>query len=110
MCRRGPNRPGRTLPDMGELDTAAVAALYADQSRVAMIDLLLDGRTHTVGGLARAAGIRPSTAVQHVARLEQGGVVVSRREGRERLVQLSRPAGAAVYAALARLAPEGEVA
>jgi DNA-binding transcriptional ArsR family regulator len=95
---------------MGELDTAGVAALYADRSRVAMIDLLLDGRTHTVGGLARAAGIRPSTAVEHVARLEHGGVVVTRRQGRERLVQLSGPSAAAVYEALARLAREGEVA
>jgi DNA-binding transcriptional ArsR family regulator len=95
---------------MGELDTAAVAALYADRSRVAMIDLLLDGRPHTVAGLARAAGIRPSTAVEHVQRLEQGGVVVSRREGRERLVRLSGPSAAAVYEALAELAQESDVA
>jgi DNA-binding transcriptional ArsR family regulator len=91
------------------MDTAAVAGLFADRSRVAMIDLLLDGRDHALSALAGAAGVAPSTAVGHVSLLERGGIVVSRRQGRNRLVRLAGPEVAAAYEALAELAPEGRV-
>jgi DNA-binding MarR family transcriptional regulator len=71
-----------------------------------MLDVLFDGRDHPVGELARAAGIGSSTAVGHVAELEQGGIVVSRREGRRRLVRLSGPDASAALEALAALATE----
>ena len=83
------------------MDTAAVAKLFADRSRVAMLDVLMDGRDHAVAALARAAGIAPSTAIGHLGRLEEAGLVVSRREGRRRLVQLATPTVAASYEALA---------
>lgn len=88
---------------MSGLDLAAVASLFASRSRAAMLDLLLDGREHAVGALARAATVAPSTALEHLGRLEQGGLVVSRRDGRERLVRLSRPAVAAAHEALSQL-------
>jgi len=87
-----------------------IAGLFADASRVAMLDVLLDGRDHSVGGLALAAGIAPSTASEHLGRLEQGGIVVSRREGRQRMVTLAGPSVAAAYEALAALSHEREVA
>jgi DNA-binding transcriptional ArsR family regulator len=88
------------------MDTAAVAKLFADRSRVAMLDVLMDGRDHAVAALARAAGIAPSTAIGHLGRLEEAGLVVSRREGRRRLVQLATPTVAASYEALAELSRE----
>jgi DNA-binding transcriptional ArsR family regulator len=94
---------------MARLDPAAVAELFAHRSRGAMIDVLLDGREHAVGALARVAGVGPSTASQHLGRLEQGGVVVVRRAGRERLVRLAGPTVAAAYEALALLSEESEV-
>jgi len=94
---------------MAELDTAAVAGLFADRSRVAMIDLLLDGQDHALSALAGAAGVAPSTAVGHVSLLERGGIVCSRRQGRNRLVRLAGPEVAAAYEALAELAPERRV-
>jgi DNA-binding transcriptional ArsR family regulator len=90
------------------LDTARLAALFADRSRVAMLDTLLDGADHPVGALARAAGIAPSTATQHLVRLEQGGLVVTRRSGRRRLVRLAGPSVAVAYEALAELTSGGE--
>ena len=84
-----------------------MAAAFADDSRAAMVDVLLDGRHHTVAELARAAGIQPSTAVAHVARLERAGVVATHRQGRERLVRLSGSEAAAAYEALGALAQEG---
>jgi DNA-binding transcriptional ArsR family regulator len=101
--------PSEAYPGIvSALDTADVGGLFADRSRVAMIDVLLDGREHSVGGLARAARIASSTAVEHVAGLERGGIVVSRREGRRRLVRLAGAEAAAAYEALAELARETE--
>jgi DNA-binding transcriptional ArsR family regulator len=93
---------------MPRLDTAYVAGLFADRSRVAMIDVLMDSREHAVEALARAAGIAASTATEHLSRLERGGVVVARRTGRQRLVRLAGPSVAAAYEALAGLSYERE--
>ncbi len=90
-------------------DVAAVAGLFADPSRAAMVELLLDGCDHTVRSLARTAGVAASTATGHVGRLEAGGVVVSRRDGRERLVRLAGPEAAVAYEALAELSRERPV-
>lgn len=90
-------------------DVAAVAGLFADPSRAAMVERLLDGCDHTVRSLARTAGVAPSTASGHVSRLEAGALVVSRRDGRERLVRLAGPEAAAAYEALAELSRERPV-
>ena len=90
-------------------DVTAVAGLFADPSRAAMVELLLDGCDHTVRSLARTAGVASSTATGHVSRLEAGGVVVSRRDGRERLVRLAGPEAADAYEALAELSRERPV-
>ncbi len=74
-----------------------------------MLDVLLDGREHPAQALAGAAGIGPSTATVHLRRLEEGGVVASRRAGRQRLVRLAGPGVAAAYEALAELARERAV-
>jgi DNA-binding transcriptional ArsR family regulator len=94
---------------MNRLDTASVGRLFADPSRVAMVDTLLDGRAHPLTSLARTAGVALSTAAEHLTRLERGGIVVSRREGRRRLVRLARPDVAAAYEALATLSHEPSV-
>jgi DNA-binding transcriptional ArsR family regulator len=88
---------------------ATVAGLFADRSRIAMLDVLMDGRDHAVGVLARAADIAPSTAIGHVGRLEAAGLVATRRDGRRRLVRLAGPAVAASYEALATLSCETSV-
>ena len=93
---------------MPGLGTASVAGLFADPSRIAMIDVLMDSREHAVGALASAAGIAASTATEHLSRLEDGGVVVVRRTGRQRLVQLAGPSVAAAYEALAELSHKPE--
>jgi DNA-binding transcriptional ArsR family regulator len=86
-----------------DLDLAGVAALFANPSRARMIELLLDGREHSLAGLAVAAGVGRAAAHEHLARLEEGGLVVSRRLGRERLVRLRGPGVAAAHEALAQL-------
>jgi DNA-binding transcriptional ArsR family regulator len=94
---------------MSPVDTPAVARLFADRSRVAMLDLLLDGREQSLGLLAETAGVVVSTATEHLRQLESGGLVVSRRDGRRRLVRLAGSEVAEAYEALAMLSSERPV-
>lgn len=70
---------------------ASVAGLLADGSRAAICVALLDGRAWTVGELARHAGVAPSTASEHVARLVDGGLLAAVQQGRHRYVRLAGP-------------------
>jgi DNA-binding transcriptional ArsR family regulator len=88
-----------------DADLAAVAALIADPSRAAMLDGLTGGVPLTAGELARLAGVAPSTASEHLERLEGGGLVVSERHGRSRHVRLAGPEIAHALEALATIAP-----
>ncbi|MFD2422536.1 ArsR/SmtB family transcription factor [Amycolatopsis pigmentata] len=76
---------------METVELAEVASALADPSRAAMCLALLDGRAWTVGELARSAGIRPSTASEHVARLRDAGFVSGVRQGRHSYVRISDP-------------------
>lgn len=84
---------------------AAVAALVADPARGRMLDALMDGRERRAGELADLAGVAPSTASGHLARLLAGGLVVCEVRGRERRYRLASTAVAEALEALARLAP-----
>jgi DNA-binding transcriptional ArsR family regulator len=68
---------------------ADLAGLLADRTRAAFCVALLDGRAWTSGELAAHAGIAPSTASEHLSRLIAGGLLVERRQGRHRYVQLA---------------------
>ena len=88
-----------------QADLAAVAALIADPSRAAMLDALSGGEALTAGELARRAGVVPSTATEHLARLAAGGLVLSERRGRTRHVRLAGAHVARALEALAAIAP-----
>jgi DNA-binding transcriptional ArsR family regulator len=78
------------VPD-GGADLARLAGLLADGTRASICLALLDGRAWTAGELARHTGVAPSTATEHLDRLVRGGLVVERRQGRHRYVQLAGP-------------------
>jgi DNA-binding transcriptional ArsR family regulator len=82
---------------------AVVAAALADTSRVAMLDVLLDGQAHSAGDLAQAAGVAPSTASEHLSRLARARLVEATRNGRRRLYVLATPAVAEALEALSAL-------
>jgi DNA-binding transcriptional ArsR family regulator len=88
-----------------DVDLPAVAALIADPSRAAMLDALLSGGRHSARELAVAAGIAPSTATEHLDRLEAGGLVRCERVGRRREVRLAGPEVGRALEALAAIAP-----
>ena len=79
---------GRMIPPA---HLAALAALLADETRAAMCLALLDGRAWTAGELAAHTGVARSTATEHLHRLVDGGLLVERRQGRHRYVELADP-------------------
>jgi DNA-binding transcriptional ArsR family regulator len=88
-----------------DADLAAVAALIADPSRAAMLDALTGGVPLTAAELARVAGVAPSTATEHLDRLERGRLTISERRGRTRHVRLAGADVARALEALAAIAP-----
>ena len=70
-------------------DIAPIAALVGDPARAAMLTALMDGRALTAGELAREAGVTAQTASGHLARMEEAGLLVRRKQGRHRYVALA---------------------
>jgi len=98
MARRATPTP-RLDPDIARL-----ASVLADRSRVAMLDALFDGNAHTIGALARHAGITAATASGHLRRLLDEQLVVAPHHGRERRVRLASPAVAQLLEAMSCIA------
>ena len=70
-----------------------------------MLDALLAGRAMTATELARAAGVSPSTASEHLSRLIDGGMVEVLVQGRHRYHRIASPDVGAALEALAHIAP-----
>jgi DNA-binding transcriptional ArsR family regulator len=85
-------------------DIALVASLLGDPARANMLTALMDGGALTAGELARHAGVTPQTASSHLAKLETGGLVTVRRQGRHGYFALSGEDVGAVLEALMGLA------
>lgn len=81
-------------------DIARVAALLGDPARANMLSALLGGQALTAGELAREAGVTAQTASTHLAKLEDGGLLLRRRQGRHSYFAL---AGADVAEVLEQL-------
>jgi DNA-binding transcriptional ArsR family regulator len=83
---------------------APVASLLADPTRARILEELLGGVPLPVGALAARTGIAPSTASEHVAKLEAAQLVRVVPNGRRREVTLAGPHVAEALEALSRLA------
>lgn len=81
-------------------DISTTAALIGDPARANMLTALMQGGALTARELAEEAGITAQTASSHIARLEEGGLVAHRKEGRHKYVSLAGPEVAAVLEAL----------
>lgn len=87
-----------------EPDIAAVASLVAEPARARMLSVLMNGQALTATELAAEAGVAPSTASAHLARLERERVLTVVRRGRFRYYRLEDPDVAAVLEGLMGLA------
>jgi DNA-binding transcriptional ArsR family regulator len=77
------------LVPSARFDIASFGELVSDPSRVAMLLSLMDGLARPASELAQIAGVSPSTASSHLARLLGGGLVLAERQGRHRYFRLA---------------------
>ncbi|MFD5250429.1 ArsR/SmtB family transcription factor [Amycolatopsis sp. NPDC058340] len=89
----------------GEADFTTPAELVGHPARSAILLALLDGRALPMSVLAAEAGVAPSTASAHLARLTEGDLLRVRRQGRHAYYELASARVAEALEALARLAP-----
>ena len=95
--------------DLARADISVVARLLCERPRADMAVALMDGRALSAGELARAAGLSPSAASAHLARLESGGLVTAEPQGRHRIFRLTNPTYGAVIEAMLAVAPRRPV-
>jgi DNA-binding transcriptional ArsR family regulator len=85
-------------------DIASIGALLGDPARANMLTALLAGQALTAGELAREAGVTAQTASSHLGRLEAGGLLTQRKQGRHRYYARSGEDVAGVLEAVMGLA------
>ncbi len=86
---------------------AEPASLIGDPARANMLTALAGGRALTATELGLAAGVAPSTASGHLAKLLDGRLISVTSSGRHRYYRLSSPAVAQVLESLMALAVDG---
>ena len=89
----------------GDVDLAAVGAVLAEPARAKVLLALGDGRSLPASVLASEAGVAPSTASHHLARLVDAGLIVAEARGRHRYFALAGPEIGGLIEAVARVAP-----
>ncbi|MEO3430828.1 winged helix-turn-helix domain-containing protein [Pelagibius sp. CAU 1746] len=85
-------------------DIAGLAALIGDPARANMLTALMSGKALTASELAAEAGVTQQTASAHLAKLDQGGLLRQRKQGRHKYFTLAGAEVAAVLEALMGLA------
>lgn len=83
---------------------AHVSALLADPARLAILLALIDGRPRPAGELARMAGVKPSTASEHLSKLLGGELIAVEPRGRHRYYRIAGAHVASVIEQLGALA------
>ncbi|MFM0201400.1 helix-turn-helix transcriptional regulator [Paraburkholderia fungorum] len=81
-----------------------IGALLSDPGRAAMLWALMDGSARPAGELTMIAGLSPSAASAHLARLTDGGLLALEVRGRHRYFRIASPDIAASIEALANVA------
>jgi DNA-binding transcriptional ArsR family regulator len=89
----------------GDVDVAAVARLLADPVRVRLLLALGENRQLPAGELAALAGVSPSAASFHLARLVGARFLQAHQRGKHRYFEIANPAVPRAVEALAVLAP-----
>ncbi|MGF9693103.1 winged helix-turn-helix domain-containing protein [Rhizobium sp. 0TCS1.26] len=70
-------------------DIARIGMLIGDPARANMLTALMAGQALTASELAQAAGVALPTASAHLGKLEDGGLITQRKQGRHRYFALS---------------------
>ena len=70
-------------------DIARIGTLIGDPARANMLTALMSGQALTATELAQAAGVTLQTASAHLSKMEDGGLVSQRKQGRHRYFALA---------------------
>ncbi len=76
-------------------DIARIGMLIGDPARANMLTALMGGQALTATELSQAAGVTVQTASSHLSKLEDGGLIAQRKQGRHRYFALADTAAAA---------------
>jgi DNA-binding transcriptional ArsR family regulator len=71
------------------LNISRIANLLAEPARAAILWTLIDGTTRPAGELAFAANVSAQSASAHLAKLVEGGLLVSEAQGRHRYFKVA---------------------
>jgi DNA-binding transcriptional ArsR family regulator len=85
-------------------DIARIAALIGDPARANMLTALMSGKAVTATELAKEAGVTLQTASTHLQKLDQGGLLRQRKQGRHKYFSLANDEVAHVLESLMGLA------
>lgn len=85
-------------------DIAHIAALIGDPARANMLTALMSGKALTVSELAEEAGVTIQTASSHLSKLDEGGLLRPRKQGRHKYFALANDDVAHVLEGLMGLA------
>lgn len=85
-------------------DIAHIAALIGDPARANMLTALMSGKALTVSELAEEAGVTIQTASSHLSKLDEGGLLQPRKQGRHKYFSLANDDVAHVLEGLMGLA------
>lgn len=85
-------------------DIAHIAALIGDPARANMLTALMCGKALTVSELAEEAGVTIQTASSHLSKLDSGGLLRPRKQGRHKYFSLASDEVAHVLEGLMGLA------
>ena len=85
-------------------DIAYIAALIGDPARANMLTALMSDKALTVSELAEEAGVTIQTASSHLSKMEDGGLLRPRKQGRHKYFALANDDVAHVLEALMGLA------
>lgn len=83
---------------------AHIAALIGDPARANMLTVLMNGKALTVSELAEEAGVTIQTASSHLSKLDKGGLLRPRKQGRHKYFALANDNVAHVLEGLMGLA------
>lgn len=87
-------------------DIARIAALIGDPARANILTALMVGKALTATELAQEAGVTAQTASVHLSKLEQGGLISARKQGRHKYFTLGSSNVASLLEALMGLAAD----
>ncbi len=85
-------------------DISHIAALIGDPARANMLTALMSGKALTVSELAEEAGVTVQTASSHLSKLDHGGLLRPRKQGRHKYFSLASDEVAHVLEGLMGLA------